>query len=156
MIARYNKRIKELADRPDEMFQYMIKAAEFIKVYDENKNKSDLFQKYLFEVEGEGTGPHRSEDVTVICSSCHSSNTFVDICSSDQVCEDCGYAEFVQTNERSYKEEQDNDQNIITKRKITLMSGYHSSRGRRLQIFHQRFTISSGKNSKSKRLKKWM
>jgi hypothetical protein len=113
MIARYNKRIKELADRPDEMYQYMIKASEFIRVYDDDKNKSDLFQKYLFEVEGEGTGPPRNEDVTVICSACHSSNTFVDICSSDQVCEDCGYAEFVQTNERSYKEEQDNDQNII-------------------------------------------
>ena len=113
MIARYNKRIKELADKPDEMYQYMIKASEFIRIYEEDKNKSDLFQRYLFEVEGEGTGPPKTNDITCICAKCQSENIFVDICSSDQVCQDCGYAEFVQTNERSYKEEQDNDQNII-------------------------------------------
>jgi len=113
MIARYNKRIKELESSPDEMYTYMIKAAEFIRVYDEDKNKGDLFKRYLFEVEGEGTVPQRDGDNTTFCAKCKGPNIFVDICSSDQVCQDCGYAEFVQTNERSYKEEQDNDQNIV-------------------------------------------
>lgn len=113
MIARYNKKIKELENHPDEMYQYMIKAAEFIQVYDEDKNKGDLFKRYLFEVEGEGTGPARGGDNSTFCTKCKGPNVFVDICSSDQVCQDCGYAEFVQTSERSYKEEQDNDQNIV-------------------------------------------
>jgi ribosomal protein S27AE len=113
MIARYNKRIKELESRPDEMYQYMIKASEFIRIYDEDKNKGDLFKRYLFEVEGEGTGPDRVEDNSTFCTMCKGPNVFLDICKSDQVCEDCGYAEFVQTAERSYKEEQETPQNIV-------------------------------------------
>lgn len=113
MIARYNKRLKELEHKPDDMFQYMLKASEFIRLYDDDKNKSDLFKRYLFEVEGEGTGPSNTIDITMLCTRCQSSKTFIDTSSSDQVCEECGYAEFVQTNELSYKEEQENTPNVI-------------------------------------------
>jgi ribosomal protein S27AE len=89
----------------------MMKAAEFIKAYDDEKNKSDLLKQYLYEVEGEGRGIVTFNEIS--CKRCNSSNVFVDSSTSDQVCRECGYAEFVQTNERSYNEEQDTDQNII-------------------------------------------
>jgi transposase-like protein len=111
MIARYNKRIKELENTPDEMYKYMMKAAEFIKAYDDEKNKSDLLKQYLYEVEGEGRGIVTFNEIN--CNRCNSYNVFVDGSTSDQVCKECGHAEFVQTNERSYNDEQDTDQNII-------------------------------------------
>ena len=111
MIARYNKRIKELESRPDEMYQYMLKASGFIRAYEDDRNKSDLYQRYLLEVEGEGSGYSRVDEL--VCSRCKSTNTFIEIRTSDQVCIDCGHAEYVQTNERSYSEEQDSDQNIV-------------------------------------------
>jgi hypothetical protein len=111
MIARYNKKLKELETDPREMYQYMAKAAEFIRIYDDTKNKNDLYMRYLFEVEGEGTPPTDREITN--CKNCNGTNTFINESESDMVCLDCGISEHVQTNEQSYKEEQDSNQNIV-------------------------------------------
>lgn len=113
MIARYNKRLKELEGKPNDMYQYMAKAAEFIRVYDETKNKNDLYMRYLLEVENEGVSPLYKSGECENCKNCNSSNTFIIEAESDMVCMDCGVSEHVQSNEQSYKEEQDSNQNIV-------------------------------------------
>jgi hypothetical protein len=111
MIARYNKRLKELESNPEEMYQYMAKAAEFIRIYDETKNKNDLYMRYLVEVENEGVPPLDKEITN--CKHCNGINTFINESESDMVCMDCGTSEHVQSNEQSYKEEQDSNQNVV-------------------------------------------
>jgi hypothetical protein len=111
MIARYNKRLKELESNPPEMYQYMAKAAEFIRIYDDTKNKNDLYMRYLVEVENEGVPP-TDKDITN-CKHCNSVNTFINESESDMVCMDCGTSEHVQSTEQSYKEEQDSNQNVV-------------------------------------------
>lgn len=113
MIARYNKRIKELEGTPAEMYDYMAKSAPFLIQYDESKNRQDLFRKFLEEVEGEAIGGHLTDYLFIPCSACKSSNLYYDDCSSDTICRDCGVAQYTFSGERSYKEEQESDQNIV-------------------------------------------
>ena len=113
MIARYNKRLKELESNPIEMYDYMAKSAPFLVQYDESKNKQDLFRKFLEEVEGEAIGAHVTDYLFIPCMSCKSSNLYYDDCSSDTVCTDCGTAQYTFSGERSYKEEQESDQRIV-------------------------------------------
>lgn len=114
MIAHYNKRIKELADRPSDMYDYMAKSAPFLMEYESTKNRKDLFDRFMEEVENE---PVRAEDenecLFLNCVVCESSNLMYDECSSDTVCIDCGRAQYTFSGERSYKEEQDSDQRIV-------------------------------------------
>jgi hypothetical protein len=113
MIARYNKRLKELEARPAEMYEYMAKSVPFLMQYDESKNRQDLFHKFLEEVEGEAVGNHFLDYLFIPCSICKSSNLYYDDCSSDTICKDCGTAQYTFSGERSYKEEQETDQTIV-------------------------------------------
>lgn len=118
MIARYNKRLKELEQRPDEMYEYMAKSAPFLIEHETSKNRKDLFRKFMEEVESE---PHffsdRKDDedpfMFSTCENCKGSNIFCDYSLSDVVCRDCGVAQFTFFGERSYQEEQDSDQKIV-------------------------------------------
>ena len=113
MIARYNKRIKELENQPSEMYDYMARSAPFLVQYEDSKNRQDLFRKFLEEVEGEGIGAHVIDYLFIPCSVCKSSNLYYDDCSSDTICTDCGTAQYTFSGERSYKEEQESDQTIV-------------------------------------------
>jgi hypothetical protein len=116
MLAQYNKRLKELEDRPPEMYEYMAKSAPFLFEYERTKNRKDLFKKFMEEVEGEvGTSVSTPENACLFlkCERCESSNLFYDDCSSDTVCLECGFAQYTFSGERSYKEEQESDQNIV-------------------------------------------
>lgn len=114
MIARYNQRIRELKNSPSEMYEYMAKSAPFLMEYEQSKNKQDLFNKFLEEVEGEVVNTLNERDYMFIpCMSCSSSNLHYEESSSDMVCLDCGVAQYTFSGERSYKEEQDSDQTIV-------------------------------------------
>lgn len=114
MIARYNQRIRELKNSPSEMYDYMAKSAPFLMEYEQSKNKQDLFNKFLEEVEGEVVNTLNERDYMFIpCMSCSSSNLHYEESSSDMVCLDCGVAQYTFSGERSYKEEQDSDQTIV-------------------------------------------
>lgn len=114
MIAHYNKRLKELSETPCDMYEYMAKSAPFLMEYETTKNRKDLFDRFMEEVENE---PVRAEDenecLFLNCEVCSSSNLMYDECSSDTVCIDCGRAQYTFSGERSYKEEQDSDQRIV-------------------------------------------
>jgi hypothetical protein len=117
MIAHYNKRIRELADNPPEMYQYMAKSAPFLMEYDASKQKKDLFKKFMEEVENEileGTGSNYVEtSLFISCKKCAGSNLFHDDITSDMICQDCGIAQYTLSGQRSYNEEQDSDQTIV-------------------------------------------
>jgi hypothetical protein len=113
MIARYNKRLKELEGVPSEMCDYMARSAPFLEQYERSKNKQDLFRKFLEEVEGEGIGANVTDYLFVPCAACKSSNLYYDDSSSDTICTDCGSAQYTFSGERSYKEEQECDQTIV-------------------------------------------
>lgn len=112
MIARYNQRIKELSDTPSELYDYMAKCAPFIMEYDSSKNKKDLFQKFMEEVEG-SYHFETNDCLFSNCENCGSMSLFYDDISSDMVCRECGFASYSMSTERSYKEEQESDQRIV-------------------------------------------
>jgi hypothetical protein len=109
MYARYQSRIKELEGTPALMYDYMARAAPFLKNYDDTKNKKDLFSRYLLEVENEGSGVQEYSDNEDTCRTCGSRDLMYDDCSSDTVCTTCGSASYVLGTERGYKEDQDSD-----------------------------------------------
>jgi ribosomal protein S27E len=112
MLALYNKKIKELSNNLPELYIYMSKATPYIIKHENSKNKNDVFQEYLAEVEG---GPcsvtETNEKIFINCTKCDTSNLFYDENSSDVICMDCGLAIYDTGRERSYKEEQDTEPN---------------------------------------------
>lgn len=118
MLARYHKRIKELSESPSEMYDYMARSAPFLLEYETTKNRRDLFNKFMKEVEGcyeaaEVGNDEEDEWLFTPCERCSSSNLFYDESSSDTVCTDCGHAQYTFSGQKSYKEEQESDQNIV-------------------------------------------
>jgi hypothetical protein len=115
MLAHYNKRVKELLERPEEMYTYMAKSAPYLLEYENTKNKKDLFVKFMEDVENVPctSSLERDECLFLKCETCNSSNLFYEDVSSDMVCTDCGRAHYTFSGERSYKEEQDTDQTIV-------------------------------------------
>lgn len=117
MLARYKQKINELQDTPDELYDYMARSCHYIREYDTCKNKKDLFKRYMEEVEYSIVNDDDVDDsmgcLFANCVSCNSSNLFYDEMSSDTICKDCGCANYTFSGERSYKEEQENEQKII-------------------------------------------
>lgn len=119
MIARYNKRISEIPEGP-ELYEYMAKSAPFLLEYETSKSKNDLFKRFMEEVEGVTVHGNSHKDdrseflfISCDCESCGGSNLFYDDMTSDLICQDCGLAQYTLSGERSYKEEQDNERNVI-------------------------------------------
>ena len=112
MISRYNERLRELKDKPAEMYDYMARCAPYLLEHETSKNKKDLFKKFMNDVEG---CPDYSEPVCLFsnCENCGSFDVFFDDYSSDVICRECGTASFTLTGERSYKEEQESDQRVV-------------------------------------------
>lgn len=115
MLAHYNKRVKELFDSKEELYDFMAKSAPYLLEYETTKNKKDLFVKFMEEVENVPITIDKivEEALFLKCETCESSNLFYEDVSSDMVCLDCGRAHFTFSGERSYKEEQDTDQTIV-------------------------------------------
>lgn len=107
MYARYTENINRL--KGSELIEYTLKAAPFLRDYDSTKNKKDLFARYLYEVENEGSGVQCDYLTAYICPVCSSSNIYNDELSSDAVCIDCGAATYVLGTARGFKEEQETD-----------------------------------------------
>jgi len=110
MLALYNKRLKEL--KGDDLYTYMSKAAPFVMIYEESKNKNDIFKEYMAQVEG-GPCAIVEEEIknSLLCEQCSSDDIFYDENSSDIVCTHCGFVKYDTGRERSYKEEQDTEPN---------------------------------------------
>jgi ribosomal protein S27E len=111
MIAHYNKRVKELSGKPDpsELYDFLLISAPFLKEHEETKNKKDVFDKYMKEINGDAFTVEESS----FCKWCKSENVHFDETTSDLICSECGNSEYTMCGERSYKEEQENDQTII-------------------------------------------
>lgn len=112
MIALYNKRLKELKGK--ELYDYMSRAAPFVMIYEESKNKNDIFKQYMAQVEEGGicsVVDTEKPSSYINCEKCDSSNIFYDENSSDIICTNCGFATYDTGRERSYKEEQDSEPN---------------------------------------------
>jgi hypothetical protein len=110
MIARYNLKIKQLSEAgsPDALYDYMARAAPFLKEYEGSKNKKDIFDDYLFVVENEGHG--KIETVVANnneCKNCKSETLIHDENTSDQICTTCGHVDYKLCLERGYMEDQE-------------------------------------------------
>jgi hypothetical protein len=111
MFAHYNKRVKELSekDSPEELYDFLLKSAPFLKEHEESKTKRDLFSAYLEEVDGCVSFTSRDD----ACYHCGSLDVHYEETLSDLICNECGRSEYVMCGERSYKEEQENDQTVV-------------------------------------------
>jgi hypothetical protein len=110
MYARYKDTLNKLKDDPEKMYDYMARAAPYILEYEETKNKKDLFDRFLYEVEGEGPGNRCFfED---ICNVCNSKNVSHDENTSDLICNECGVATYMLGTERGYNEEQESEHKL--------------------------------------------
>jgi uncharacterized membrane protein YheB (UPF0754 family) len=139
MEARYNDKIREFteAGREDEMYEYMLQCIPFIKEYTEDVKeevcsdkavaslkitsrkgvqRKDIYKKYLSAVEDEGSEEVVFHKTLVFpCSGCGKSYTRIhDDITSEDICTECGVAEFVQNEDRlGFKEEQEMGKNIV-------------------------------------------
>jgi hypothetical protein len=111
MIAHYNKRVKELSEKNDksELYDFLLVSAPFMLEHEGTKNKRDVFDRYMAEINGDA---FTMKDYQ-ICTRCKSDNVQFDEITSDLICTECGISEYTMCGERSYKEEQENDQTII-------------------------------------------
>ena len=130
--SKFDSKIDELLDDPDELTDYIVKCMPFLNEYTEdtttvskksgpfdiqiNKGvqKKDIYENYLIYVENsKGADVNKIRQNKIECKSCKSSNVFHDSVQSCEVCMDCGCMDFVLGMEMTYKEEQENTEKII-------------------------------------------
>ena len=77
--------------------------------------RNDIYKKYRQEVEGHIEISNFKTDACVFpCTSCGKKFTKVlDETTSDEICQECGAVEFVQSDEAGYKEEQEHEKTIV-------------------------------------------
>lgn len=120
----------------NDMYQYMIQSAPFIKEYHEEAlaeertctvagvkvktrkgvQRQDIFKSYLETVEGESSRSVRKK-TDVHFDTCHHCGALysivIDDVTSDEICRECGRASFHLGNEVGFKEEQDMETSIV-------------------------------------------
>jgi transposase-like protein len=120
MERRINEKIKELEDRPEELYDYLARCAPHIRDYTTERaggvQRKDIFDDYMSSVENTVT-EHKKRpavDADLTCHSCGKMYTLVfEQETSEQVCTECGAAQYVQSNERGFKEEQEMERNVV-------------------------------------------
>jgi hypothetical protein len=139
MEARYNERLKELSvpGKEAELYDYMLRCMPLIKEYNEEVTeevteskavasmkitsrkgvqRKDIYTKYLEVVEDEHAEVKMNASTTLCrpCLSCGARYTKVhDAVTSEDICTECGTAEYVQSDEVGFKEEQDIEKNVV-------------------------------------------
>jgi hypothetical protein len=130
--SKFENRLDELMDNPDELTDYIVQCMPFLNQYSEdiqvvserkgpfdiqiNKGiqKKDIYDDYLINVEHTKNYKFdRIKENTIECKACKSSNVFHDSGQSCDICMDCGCMDFVLGCEMTYKEEQENTEKII-------------------------------------------
>jgi hypothetical protein len=120
MERRIHERIKELSDDPEAMYDYMIQCMPHIREYTKQRSggvqRKDIFDTYMSEVEDTVTKykkPSTFEQDTN-CPACKSVYTLIhETETSEMTCTACGATQYIQCNERGFKEEQEMDRNIV-------------------------------------------
>jgi hypothetical protein len=134
MEAVYQNRMKDFIKEPgqeDDMIEYMLSAAPFIKeYYTERKvedtgqksalfksrkigtQRKDIYEKYMSAIENESFPVHKSIPINP-CKYCDSVEFTMDSAASDEICLRCGITRYVQSDEVGFKEEQEIEKNII-------------------------------------------
>ena len=118
MERRIHEQLKNLEDSGEDPGDYLPQCVPFIKEYTMQRSggvqRKDIYDEYMLRVENEinpeRIGPKQSNK----CSGCGAFFSFVfEQETSDQVCTECGQTEYVQCEERGFKEEQEMDRNIV-------------------------------------------
>jgi hypothetical protein len=119
MDRRIHERLTELEQTNGDIGTYLAECIPFIKEYTTQKSggiqRKDIYDEYMLRVENVLEGPMRGSTKNVYkCSHCGAMCSFViEHETSDQVCTECGTAEYVQGEERGFKEEQEMDRNVV-------------------------------------------
>jgi hypothetical protein len=119
MERRIHERINELIKTEGDVGEYIMECIPFIKEYTTQKSggvqRKDIYDAYMLRVENEMTSHHTSTNKNLYkCPECESVYSFViEHETSFQVCTECGASEYVQGEERGFKEEQEMDRNVV-------------------------------------------
>lgn len=136
--ANLNKLYKEMENSPNpdevqkKINEYMLDTLPYMEKIDNQEiviethpifgnkissgeNKKKIYNEYLNKVENISTGQENfKRNIKVICNFCESSNIFIDYEASDYICGDCGTTEYYQSEELSYREEQETSEKVVT------------------------------------------
>lgn len=134
MEAVYQNRMKDFLKDPgkeEDMIEYMLSAAPFIKEYYTEKKvedtgqksslfksrkigtqRKDIYEKYMSTIENESFHVSRGGPINP-CKDCGSVEFTLDSAASDEICLQCGITRYVQSDEVGFKEEQEIEKNII-------------------------------------------
>ena len=125
MEGRYSERLREFQKRiahgdpsaEAEMYLYMTECIPFIQEIQNAKGqKKDVYDKYMFTVENVPNFeklPKKNQVSIQACVRCGSKEHILDDMTSDLVCMQCGHAEYVQSQEVGFKEEQDMERHVV-------------------------------------------
>jgi hypothetical protein len=120
MERRINEKIKELEDTPEELYEYLSRCIPHIKEYTKERaggiQRKDIYDQYMSSVEGVQTHIEKpsSFDTPLQCSRCSKWYCIMyEHDTSTHICRECGYIEYVQGQERGFKEEQEMDKNMV-------------------------------------------
>lgn len=116
MERRVHEKIKQLEQSGGDIGEYLVTCMPYIKEYTadrpEGVQRKDIYDAYMMNIEGEiHVKPNQKQ---YQCQNCKAWFSFVvEAESSDQVCTECGMTEYVQCEERGFKDEQESDRNIV-------------------------------------------
>jgi ribosomal protein S27E len=120
MERRINEKIKELENHPDELYDYIARCIPHIREYTTDRiggvKRKDIFDEYMSTIENnvEKHAKPSSYDMAIECPCCEAKYTLIfESETSEQVCTECGAVQYVQSNERGFKEEQEMERNVV-------------------------------------------
>jgi hypothetical protein len=127
MEARFNERIRELQSDPDKMYEYIAQCIPYIAEYTEKievqtsslfsskrggVKRKDIFDNYLQNVEGKSTDKPAPRSSLFRTCTCGSTSFIADSAQSDEICTQCGRADYILGEEMGFKEEQEMEKNV--------------------------------------------
>jgi len=117
LLERYNLKIKEYENSQDELVNYINKAAPYIKRYEEETCRRDIYIEYMRVVE-ENIDVSHMDDIDHIkfeidiCDECGSDKVFENQKESDIVCTECGFTKYYMATTLSFQDEQDTNKKV--------------------------------------------
>lgn len=107
LLEIYNKKINELEG--DELNEYIMMAAPYIKRYHEETNRKDIYNEYMIRVEGDrgisGSDYIQYKNDEYICDSC-GATMLTNVTDGDTICSMCGICVRTTPQGVSFQEEQ--------------------------------------------------
>jgi hypothetical protein len=122
MERRVHERIKELENSGGDIGEYLATCLPYIREYTTDRQggvaRKDIYDSYMLHIEGDVTGLQNQKPGGIhhqkACTGCGAWHTHtLDSSTSDQICTTCGTVEYVLSEERGYKEEQEMDRNVV-------------------------------------------